>query len=732
MLRRSSWSSTRTATRSSSRRWLAAVAGTALVFAACSSDDGDGGDVMTGDSTESTDGGTGDTATDVTATDEAPTDDTATDGTGTDGTGDGDDDGSALPGSEDVGTVGGSGCGVPHGPYDDPGDPSGEVRVAWNDPLLSFNGNSSRGNSVANNNPLYLLGLGNGGGFTYYDSDLNLVNNDQFGTCTVESLDPLTVTYRVNEGVTWSDGTQVDAADLIMYWGAVSGQFTDDESVIAPDGTTAQPDENGLPIVLDPSGAPVPDAEVPYEEDGSLPEGYSYQESTGVSFDAASESLELVTQFPEVSDDGLAATITWDSFYVDYQQAGLIVGVPAHVVARNALGIDDAAEAKQAIIDAFQTNDAEALKPISEFWNTGFDATELPDDTDLYMSVGPYELTGYDELSQMTFEANPEYTWGPRPKVATIVYRIIGDPTAAVQALENEEVDIIQPQSTADLLTQVQGLEDRGVEVLTGNSGTYEHVDLVFDNGGPFDPATYGGDEATALAVRQAFLKSVPRQDIIDRLVAPLNPDAQLRSSFTTVVGAPTYDELVAENGSDAYAEVDIEGAKQLLADAGVTTPIEVRFLFADNNPRRANQFDLIAASAAEAGFTLIDGRSPTWGQDLDNNSLYDASLFGWQSTAVAVADSEANFATGGQNNYGHYSSTEVDDLYAQLKASTDADEQQELLLQIEQQLWADGFGVTIFQHPGLTAFNSNYVSNVSSIPLSPTVFWNVWEWEAA
>ncbi len=96
MLRRSSWSSTRTATRSSSRRWLAAVAGTALVFAACSSDDGDGGDVMTGDSTESTDGATGDTATDVTATDEAPTDDTATDGTGTDGTGDGDDDGSAV------------------------------------------------------------------------------------------------------------------------------------------------------------------------------------------------------------------------------------------------------------------------------------------------------------------------------------------------------------------------------------------------------------------------------------------------------------------------------------------------------------------------------------------------------------------------------------------------------------------------------------------------------------
>ena len=70
----------------------------------------------------------------------------------------------------------------------------------------------------------------------------------------------------------------------------------------------------------------------------------------------------------------------------------------------------------------------------------------------------------------------------------TIVYRIIGDPTAAVQALENEEIDIIQPQSTADLLTQVEGLADRGIEAITGDTGTYEHVDLVFNNGGPFDP----------------------------------------------------------------------------------------------------------------------------------------------------------------------------------------------------------------------------------------------------
>ncbi len=711
-------------------RFAALMIGAALIAGACSSDDADKATIDA--TTDATDAATDTTEAATETTEEAPattaeeapaTTAEEAPATTTEGT-------EPPAGDGEVGAVGGSGCGIPNGPYDDPGEPSGEVRVAWNDPLLSFNSDSSRGNATANNNPLYLMRAGN---FSYYDGDLNYVNNDQFGTCTIESLDPLTVTYRVNEGVTWNDGTQIDAADLILYWAATSTNYNDGESVIADDGTTAEADADGLPIVLDPSGAEVPNADVPLDEEtGGLLEGWTYKPSAGVTFDSSSPSLELVTQFPEISDDGLAATITWDTFYVDYQIGGLSPGVPAHVVAKNALGIDDPAEAKQALIDAFESNDAAAVKPISDFWNTGFDATSLPDDSDIYLGYGPYLLTSYDEVSQMTFEVNPDYTWGPKPKVATIVYRVIGDPTAAVQALENEEIDIIQPQSTADILTQVQGLADRGVEVITGNTGTYEHVDLIVDNGGPWDPATYGGDEETALKVRQAFLKTIPRQDIVTRLILPLNPNATLRDSFTTVVGAPTYDKIAAENGSAEYAEVDIEGAIALLAEAGVTTPIDVRFLFAENNPRRANEFDLISASAAQAGFNLIDGRSPTWGQDLGTNTLYDASLFGWQSTSVDVAGTQANFATDGQNNYGGYSSEVVDGLYEQLQSSTDPDEQQELLLGIEKELWADAFGVTLFQFPGLTAFNSNYVTGVSAIPLAPTVFWNFWEWEAA
>ena len=94
--------------------------------------------------------------------------------------------------------------------------------MAWNDPLLSFNTNTIHAQRDGQRQPLYLM---NWPASRYYDADLNLINNDQFGTCTVESLDPLTVTYRINEGVTWSDGTQIDAADMLLLWARSSTQL---------------------------------------------------------------------------------------------------------------------------------------------------------------------------------------------------------------------------------------------------------------------------------------------------------------------------------------------------------------------------------------------------------------------------------------------------------------------------------------------------------------------------
>lgn len=280
---------------------------------------------------------------------------------------------------------------------------------------------------------------------------------------------------------------------------------------------------------------------------------------------------------------------------------------------------------------------------------------------------------------------------------------------------------MIQPQSTADVLAALDGMS--GVRVENFGQATYEHVDLNVGNSKT--PGIWDDPR-----VREAFLKTIPRQRIVDDLIKPLNPDAEVLNSQLLLADFPGYDQMAAENGSDAYAEVDIEGAQQLLADAGVDS-LEPCVLYDSNNTRRVNEFRLMQESAAQAGITLVDCGDPGWGGMLSQPNIYDVAFFGWQSTSTAVTESEANYTDGGINNFYGYHNDQVEQLYDELSKADDPDEQLQIQIEIEQQLWGDGFGVTLFQFPGIAAF-SERVANATSAPLSPTIFWNFWEWEIA
>lgn len=582
-----------------------------------------------------------------------------------------------------------SGCAATEGGGDDSGLVEGSsITAAWNQPFYSYNGNTSFGNATANNNITYLTLAG----FNYYNNTPELVKDTSFGSYEVVNEDPLTVKYTVADGVKWSDGTPVDAADLLLEWAALS------RALDTPDFDPAD--------FTDPDTGEFTDAfptDVVYFDSGATP----------------TAGLGLVTETPEIGDDGRSITMKYDAQFVDWELS-FPSPLPAHVVGKNALGIEDNAEAKQAVIDAIQNKDDAALAPISSFWNSGFNFTALPDDTDLYLASGPYVISDFVAEQYITLTANPEYTGDNKPNIEEITIRFIPDPLAAVQALENGEVDVISPQATADIKTALDALD--GITVLTGSEGTYEHLDLQFENGK--NPENIFSNPK----VREAFLKTVPRQEILDKLIVPIaGEDALLRSSQLFVPGAEGYDESVANNGSEAFAEVDIEGAKALLAESGITDT-SVCILYATNNPRRVNEFALIQASANLAGFNVTDCGSDQWGGLLGTPGAYDAAFFGWQSTSLGVTNSLPTFQTGGINNLTFYSNPEVDKLVEQLNVEFDADKQIELQQQMDKILWDDFYGVTIFQFPGVTAF-SDRVEGVDPSILAPTIFWNAWDW---
>lgn len=564
------------------------------------------------------------------------------------------------------------------------------VNIAWNQPFYAYNNNSATGNATANTIVKYLIASG----FNYYDADLNLVQDESFGTYEKVSDDPLTIEYTFADTAKWSDGTPVDPADFLLEWAAQVGTYNNVEAEYDDEGNITNQD------VLD----------------------------AGVFFDGLSSCVPLISQVPEI--DGQSITFVYDVPFADWETCMTGPNLPAHVVAQRALGIEDPAEAKQALVDAITNNDAEALSPIAKVWSSDFNYTELPDDPGLYLSSGAYVMTDFVTDQYMTLEANEAYEGDLAATIPTVTIRWNGDPMAQVQALQNGEVDLISPQATADVLEALEAID--GLTVETSDEGTYEHVDLQFANGGPFDPATYGGNADAAKAVRQAFLKTIPRQQIVDNLIKPLNPNAELRNTFTVVPGSPNYDAVAEANGQSVqYGEVDIEGAKALLAQAGVTSTVQVRLLFDPENTRRQNEYELIAASAAEAGFEVVPYQVQSdWGTDLSTaQAFYDAALFGWQSQSTAVTGSDANYRTAGGNNFYGYSNAEVDALLDELQVTTDEARQGEILGELEAHLVEDAFGVTIFQFPGVTAWNPENIDNISKISISPTIFHGFWEW---
>ena len=197
---------------------------------------------------------------------------------------------------------------------------------------------------------------------------------------------------------------------------------------------------------------------------------------------------------------------------------------------------------------------------------------------------------------------------------------------------------------------------------MTGDGATFEHVDLAVNNGGPFDPAAYGGDEATALAVRQAFLKTIPRQEIVDRLIVPLNPNATIRNSYTQVPGSPGYD-VIAADQRDVGVRRGRHRRRPGLARGGRRHDARPGAL-----PLRRQQ---PAACVGVRADPRLRGAGRLRGPRRRQPHLEPRALRTRTSTTPpcsagsrrprGLLNSEANYVTDGANNFYGYSNEEVD-----------------------------------------------------------------------
>jgi peptide/nickel transport system substrate-binding protein len=165
--------------------------------------------------------------------------------------------------------------------------------------MTSFNGDTTQGNLDTNGMVGYLTGVSGGlglGSFQTLDPEFKVVREESFGTFERVSEDPLSVKYTLKKDLKWSDGEPITADDMLFAWVNNSGYFDD--------------------ATFDP-------------ESGEVTSGTQYFALAG-----STTGLDM-TAFPEISEDNLSLTITYEKPFADWELVNMI-GKPAHVMAEKA------------------------------------------------------------------------------------------------------------------------------------------------------------------------------------------------------------------------------------------------------------------------------------------------------------------------------------------------------------------------------------------------------------
>ncbi|WP_146605111.1 ABC transporter family substrate-binding protein [Jiangella anatolica] len=490
-----------------------------------------------------------------------------------------------------------------------------------------------------------------------------IVRNENFGTYEVTSEDPLTVHYTFAENATWSDGEPIDCDDALLEWATQSGAYV-----------TEEVGEDGQPIPL-----------------------FAVPGTTGYDLVAKPECEPGDKEFDFVYSEPFA---DWEVVTSGY--------LPAHVAA------EQAGMTPEDLVTAIQNDDMAALAPVAEFWNSGWDMEPgaLLDQA-VIPSSGPYLIDSWEAGQSLTLVANENY-YGDPPATDTIVIRFIAQ-DQQVQALANGEVDIIDPQVSVDLVASLDALGDQ-VTVIKGDAMTWEHLDFNQTEGAVFSDPN----------LRQAFAMCVPRQQIVDNLIAPANPEAVVMNLREFFPWDPEYDQVVGEAYGGEYDEPDIDGAAALVEAAGATGTT-IRILRSDPNPRRADTVAAIKASCDQAGFNIVDTPTQDLGAGIVDVTSYEVALFAWAGSGVMTSGASLYRTNEGQNPYG-YSNADVDAAWTELIVTVEPERQVELLTEIETQLWADLFSIPLYAHPGVTAHNPA-IEGVQLNAAQTQVSFNMEEW---
>ena len=335
----------------------------------------------------------------------------------------------------------------------------------------------------------------------------------------------------------------------------------------------------------------------------------------------------------------------------------------------------------------------------NEDWNTLWkncicDASGEP------IGNGPFLLSEFRKNQQLTLVANENW-WGEGgPYLDSIVMPYVAETQTEIQQLRGGEADMIYPSPQPELraLNELAGVVNE-----VGAGPSWQHLDFNFARP-PLDQAF----------VRQAIAYGIDRQGIVDQLITPLQPSAEVLNNTTYMTNQADY-----EPHFDTYS-YDPDKATSLLEENGCTKgadgiyecdgeKLSFDYLSTAGNNLRELMFQIIQANLKAVGIEVKnDFVEDPFGPDGLSGSQYDMIQFAW----VGSPDPEGNieiYKCEGSQNYQSYCNEEVTELLESTNELFDPAERTAAFNQADALMAEDVPVLPLWQYPQAMAFHDNF-----------------------
>ena len=309
------------------------------------------------------------------------------------------------------------------------------------------------------------------------------------------------------------------------------------------------------------------------------------------------------------------------------------------------------------------------------------DRLEMSDEEYLKNPVGtgPYMLKDWTQGSSLTLEANPYYRVEGMPKTKEIKYVLIADDNTRLMQLQSGQIDVA-PTFPFSLAQGVESNEALALDIFPSTQIYYLTVNTTKP---PFDD----------VKVRQALYYALNKSELASAIAG----------EYGTPVAA-----IVSETQGD-WCNTDLQvteyapdTAKQMLADAGYTEPVEFTLSIRTGSTFYEQIATLIKSEVDQAGFScnieLLESATLT---DKYSSQSHQATILQWvddyQDPSGVVGwtvdyDQAQCFYTG-------LNDEELDALYMAAQTEMDHDKRVEMYRDIQQQVYDNANVIPLYRN---------------------------------